>query len=327
MNTYPKGARRYKKKRYADNPQTLYLCAVYKLLLSGLVLLFMGAGAVAQEVNPFELRHRLPKGALSPAPGSAVTALNNPFDVVPHRQPGTSSRLSSASSDIFQPLKGISRGNTVGKTFLFVVLFFVLTFVAFSVAFNRKALARAWNSFLNDNALGIAQREATGLVGNTPYYLLYTGFVLNAGMFMFLISRYFWRETFSNLVFFLLCIAASVLLFTAKHAALRVIGSLLPVGETIYRYNFLIVVFNCILGMFLLPFNFLIAFSTAAEGFMVFWALGLIILFYAYRAARAATIGARFASTHMFHFFLYLCTVEIAPILLLLKIAMNQGNS
>jgi hypothetical protein len=101
----------------------------------------------------------------------------------------------------------------MGQPFLFWAMFFLLAVLSFSIAFNRKALDRAWRSFLSNNALGIAQREATGLVGNTPYLLLYTSFLLNAGMFLFLVARYFWGTTFNNFPFLSLCILAAAVLF------------------------------------------------------------------------------------------------------------------
>jgi len=298
-----------------------------KLRLFQLGLLFLPFCVGAQELNPFDLRHRLPDEVLMAVLETEKTGLTNPFDVVAHVAPGESGRLTDARSGTFRPLKALPRGSSMGQPFLFWAMFFLLTALTFSIAFNRKALDRAWRSFLNNNALGIAQREATGLVGNTPYLLLYASFLLNAGMFLFLVARYFWGNTFNNFPFLLLCLLAAAVLFLSKHLVLYVIDMLTPAGDAVQRYNFLIIIFNCVLGLFLLPFNFLIAFTRQAEGFLVFWTLGLILLFYVYRAIRATTLGLRFLSGDPFHFLLYLCTVEVAPVLLLLKLAMNQGNS
>jgi hypothetical protein len=296
-----------------------------RLFLLGFLLLPLCMGA--QGLNPFDLQHRLPKEVLASVLKKEETGLVNPFDVVAHAAPGESGRLTNADSGTFRPLKALPRGSSMGQPFLFWAMFFLLAVLSFSIAFNRKALDRAWRSFLSNNALGIAQRETTGLVGNTPYLLLYTSFLLNAGMFLFLVARYFWGTTFNNFPFLSLCMLAAAVLFLFKHMVLQAIDKLTPAGESVQRYNFLIIIFNCILGLFLLPFNFLIAFTRQAEGFLVFWTLGLILLFYIYRAFRATTFGVRFLSGDPFHFLLYLCTVEVAPVLLLLKWAMNQGNA
>ena len=75
------------------------------------------------------------------------------------------------------------------------------------------------------------------------------------------------------------------------------------------------------------PFNFLLAYSTPEYRLLVlFWILGLIAIFYIYRGARAGQIGLKFLGTDQFHFLLYLCTVEIAPVLFLVKLAMIQTD-
>lgn len=87
------------------------------------------------------------------------------------------------------------------------------------------------------------------------------------------------------------------------------------------------IIFNCVLGLFLVPFNFMIALGAESfyQGLLVFWVLGLVSIFYIYRTLRALNIGSKFLAGDQFHFLLYLCTVEVAPILLLTKFASMQS--
>jgi hypothetical protein len=272
-----------------------------------------------EALNPFDLLHRLPKDVLSAALTDS-TALANPFDVVPHREPGASSTI----GETFRPIRELPKGNSLGAAVLFFVFALVLGFFTLTVATNRGALFKAWQSFLNDNALTLAYREATGIIGNGPYLLLYIHFLLNAGLLMFLIIRFFAGDRYNNGLFLLLCMVLAAAIFTSKHLLLGVIRTLFPVEKEIGRYQFLMLVFNGVLGLFLLPFNFLIAFSGKFDGFLVFWTLGVILVFYAYRALRAGSIGGKILRDTPFHFLLYLCTVEIAPVVLLIKLAMLQ---
>jgi hypothetical protein len=108
---------------------------------------------------------------------------------------------------------------------------------------------------------------------------------------------------------------------------LSIVGNLFSIETEVRKYNFLIVIFNCILGLFLVPFNLLIAFSAKAGSqqlLLVSWMLGLVAIFYAYRSLRASGIGAKFLTQSPIHFLLYFCAVEIAPVLLLVKLALMQ---
>jgi hypothetical protein len=115
-------------------------------------------------------------------------------------------------------------------------------------------------------------------------------------------------------------------IFLFKHVMINAVSYLFSEEQQARRYNFLIMVFNCVLGFFLVPFNFFIAFSAKGDYqiFIAFWMVGLVAIFYAYRALRSAGIGSKFLNSSPFHFLLYLCAVEIAPVLLLVKLAIMQ---
>lgn len=172
------------------------------------VFLWLWAGplwgqSTTAAVNPFELKARL---AVLQAAGAGADTLSNPFDVVPHRVPGASAVLADNQTPEFRPLSVLPRGKGMTHHVMLSVLVVLLTFLAFSVAYNRTVVIKAWRGFLSDNALGMIQREAAGFTGSTPYYLLYTSFLLNAGVFTFLVIHFFRKDTFYNLGFLLLCV-------------------------------------------------------------------------------------------------------------------------
>lgn len=277
--------------------------------------------------NPFNITHRLPERMRAAAAAVFAPVANlsdsssNPFNVVPHRTPGVARGMSESIELAFQPLAVLPKGDALSDSFLFWVLLALLGFLSFAIASKRSIVVKAWRGFLSDNALSIAQKEASGFTGSTPYYLLYISFLLNAGAFIFLIARYFNQAAFNNLGFLLICMLLSCVLFSSKHLLLDVLQWLYPVGKSVRRYNFLIIIFNCVLGLFLVPFNFLVAFARGYADFMVYWTLSLATIFYLYRTVRAISIGQKFLSRNLFHFLLYLCTVEIAPVIILVKLA------
>ena len=295
-----------------------------RLTFLGIFWFILAASVSSQNVaNPFELRYRLPKGAAS---GGKIAAVN-PFDVLSHRVPGAAKGLGENTTPPFQPFSILPRGDGMSNRFLFWTLVVMFSFLTFAIAFKRGVVSKAWRGFLNDNALTFAQREASGLVGSTPYYLLYVSFLLNAGMFIFLVIQYFGRGSYNNVRFLALCLLGAAFIFLFKHFMLRMTGWLFPVQNEVRRYNFLIIIFNCVLGLFLVPFNLMLAFANGDyKGLLVFWTLGLVAIFYVYRALRSSGIGLKILANNQFHFLLYLCTVEVAPVLLLIKLALNQTN-
>lgn len=301
---------------------------MYGKLLFWLLLLFSCASLRAQNAsNPFELIHRLPKEVL--AAEGITLAPANPFDVVPHRAPVAAEALSENQTEAFNPFAVLPRGGGLSGSVLAGLMLAIFAFLTFAVTYNRSVVGKAWAGFLSDNGFTLALREASGFVGSTPYYLLYGNFLLNAGIFTFLVTRVFQRENFNNLGFLLTCFVGACVAFLSKHVFLAYMRFLFPVDAEARKYSFLVVIFNCVLGLFLVPFNLLIAFS-ARQGneqlLLASWMLGLVAIFYMYRSVRASAIGVKFLSQSPFHFLLYLCTVEIAPVLLMVKLALMQRN-
>jgi Domain of unknown function (DUF4271) len=286
-----------------------------------------GSAEAQTPANPFDLEHRLARAATTPGDTSIATA--NPFDVAPHHTPGADSRTSilEAAPKNKGGLIPLPKGQHLSPSFLFWTLLLFSAFLVFSIAANRGAVGRAWRSFLSNNALIAAQREAAGLSGSTPYFLMYGSFLLNAALFAFLVTRAFTQGAYDNVPFFLTCVGLACFVFLSKHLILWVTSSLFPVASEVGRYNFLIIIFNCVLGLFLVPFNFLIALAGQAELFLASWALALAAIFYIYRAFRSFSIGSKFFSSHWLHFLLYLCVVEIAPVAILIKLFVRSTNT
>ncbi len=287
----------------------------------------MGAlfGHAQTSTNPFEIRERL--AIVLPDSVGSRAGLANPFDVVPHQVPGVTKALSEEvdfSRQVSQRLIAFPKGNTVPKSFVFGILLLLLTFFTLAVAANRTILLKAWRSFLSSNAMNQAQREALGFSGNTPYLLMYINFLLNAGVFAFLIVQSLNTDgRFNNFAVFFICIVVSIVIFLLKHTLITVMTWLFSgISTDLYRYNFLIIVFSCVLGFFLIPFNFLIAFAGTQnwQFFVTLWLLALSTIFVIYGLIRALTLGTKYLFGYPMHFLLYLCVAEVVPVLLLIKL-------
>lgn len=296
----------------------------FRIICTLILLVLPLVGQSQGSGNPFDLSHRLIRSA-SPAAGDIVS---NPFDLIPHRAPGAGSAIAPNETVRINPFAVLPRGGGMSGSTLFTALLVVLAFLTFSVATNRTAVGKSWRAFLNDNALNVAQREASGLVGSTPYYMLFLNYLANAGVFIFLMTRAFRGEQFNNLKFFLTCILGVSILMLGKQLLVNIVSFLFSVPEEARRYNFLTVIFDCVLGLFLAPFNLMIAFAVQGDYqiLMAFWMVGLLLIFYSYRTLRAFSIGSKFLGSTPFHFLLYLCAVEIMPLVILAKLALLQTD-
>jgi hypothetical protein len=282
--------------------------------------------------NPFELLHRMGIKPSAQPIDSAV--LSNPFDLL--ARPSASAMLLPAAQ--VQPRKK-SRAWTLPKfefklnlspaaalqRLNFGVTTFILLTLAFFMTLLQGAIGKIFQAFATENAFNqiYREREGRGLGG---YVFLYLAFLVNLGIFLFYVLRHFEVNTgFGHLGQLAICIGSILLAFSLKHLVLWLIGVIFPVWRETSRYNFIMLVFGSMLGFVLGPVNILLAYGgEPLQPILIWGTITIIGLVYAFRAVRSLWLAGRIFASHQLHFLLYICTVEIAPVLTVVKFILNQ---
>ena len=149
-------------------------------------------------------------------------------------------------------------------------------------------------------------------------------FILNASIFVSLIAI---KNGWVDLTLYS-CIAYSVVGFTTlylfKFLFLWLSGWLFSQREAIGNYSFIVFLTNKVMGVFLIPAILLLAFSPlTVQDFAYNSALIIISILFVYRYLISFSIVRASLKVSAFHFFLYLCTFEVLPMLVLYKLTMD----
>jgi hypothetical protein len=157
------------------------------------------------------------------------------------------------------------------------------------------------------------------------YWLFYAHFFINAGFFIFLILNHFDWYTNNSILILLLCILFVAGAYLLKHLTLSTVAAAFPVEKEANLYGFVTLLVNILLGLALLPINLLVAFGPESVVNIVIWiGISLVILLYGFRQLKGLFISGRLVHSYLFHFFLYLCSAEIAPLLIVGKLALGN---
>jgi hypothetical protein len=199
----------------------------------------------------------------------------------------------------------------------------ILLLLTSLLAVNRALVRKAYRAIANDNYLRFLYREYKTMPW--LYWLFYLHFFLNAGFFTYMfLDFYNWYEGSSVLVL-LLCILLVMGTYLLKHLSLGTIASAFPVEKEASLYGFVTILVNILLGLALLPINLLIAFGPESLVIMTLWTgISLVVLLYFFRQLKGLFISGRLVRSYLFHFFLYLCSAEIAPLLIVGKLALGN---
>lgn len=282
--------------------------------------------------NPFELLPRM--NVIERADSSEALVLSgNPFDLVKDSRVVPEQEVISLFPVIDEPLKlkeaeevpQVSQEEVHFRNFLFLAVLLMFVLLTVLVTLFRHSLQQVFRAFLNDNFLTQVHREQ-GWGLSLPYLLFYLFFFFSAGLCLFIVTqKYGFTIVPAHALSLILFTAGVTALFTGKHILLKLLGIVFPIGRSLSIYSFTITIFGIVLGLFLVPANLLLAYGPAGLfDTTLYILLGIIGLLYLFRSLRALFIGSKFLVMHKFHFLLYLCTVELAPVLILAKILQSD---
>ena len=286
---------------------------------------FLGVLQAQGPQNPFELRHRLADAAQKEETGLPHTP-GNPFElrIRPNPEAATTSPKPKSEKFSLPRLSWVTK--QIEPTTQLIQIKFWLTIgllvsLTFLMTLFRGAAVLAFAGFFNDNQFFHAYREQQGR-GILPFIALYVLYPVGLGSYIFFALQYYSLHFLSiPLMEFAVCIALVFATILLKHGVLSLMSILYPPKQEINRYNFLIIVFGIVVGLLLVPVNILLTFGPEnLHEWLVpgtAFAVGLIYLF---RFLRGVLIANKFLLFHRFHFLLYICTVEIAPVLNFVKL-------
>jgi Domain of unknown function (DUF4271) len=263
--------------------------------------------------NPFEL----PRAAIA-APtkttktvNGVTTTLTNDNIINGPREPYV-----SPFKKIFNKME-----NNPSHVILFIVLSFLVVFLAFIMTVFQQQVGKIWGAFASEQALASLYREQ-GARMSFHFWASYGLFVMSTGVFGYQAAHYFDPKINSSFMNLLLCMAVVALVALFRHTLLKIIAAIFPFYKEINQYAFTMSIFHQAMGLVLVPFVIFVAFaSPTLQTIGLYSGLGIIALIYIYRAIRGLIIGSKYVFENRFHFLLYLCAVELAPMVIVLKLA------
>ncbi|MFL5742004.1 MAG: DUF4271 domain-containing protein [Flavisolibacter sp.] len=155
-----------------------------------------------------------------------------------------------------------------------------------------------------------------------PSLMLNGFFLLSTGMFLALLLQYFKLGLqFNFWALFSYCVVGLLAIYTVKFISLKFLGWIFQVSDAIDSYVFVVFSTNKIIGIALLPFVVVLAFSHGMLNEMAMsLSIFVVLALYAYRFFLSYVSIHRQVQMSFFHFFLYLMAFELAPLLLINKL-------
>ena len=150
-------------------------------------------------------------------------------------------------------------------------------------------------------------------------------FLLSAGLFITLmIQQYQWLDM-PYWKLYAYATAVLALIYLGKYLFVSFAGWVFNNSQSASSYLFLVAVVNRIMGVVLLPLIVIMAFAEAPIAMIALTiAFGVVTLLFFYRYIVSFGLLRSELQVNPFHFFLYLCAVEILPMALIYKLLVEN---
>lgn len=207
------------------------------------------------------------------------------------------------------------------------LLFYLLVGLLLVCAFLKASFSKYFNDlFRLFFRATLKQRQIKEQLMQTPLpSLLLNGFfVVSTGLYITFLLEHFGLNPLDNfwLLYFYCCLGLSVI-YLVKFLGLKLSGWVFNLRETTDAYIFIVFIINKMIGILILPFLILLAFTSKgiySIGITLSYCMVGALLIYRF-ILTFSTIRNQ-VKVNPFHFFLYLCAFEVAPLLLIYKALM-----
>jgi hypothetical protein len=250
--------------------------------------------------------------------------------------------ISNSSSEIFLPQEQTidlyhgnelkakhnlpERVNDFNPDWMFPVIIIVVGMFTWLRIYYNKFFLRFFSAIFNSNITNQIVRDENVLVQRASV-VLSVAFYLVMAMFLYILSiHYNWLSSMSTgivrFVFLALIVAAA---YAFKFIVLKITGYIFDLGKETSSYIFTVFLINNIQGIVLFPLIVLLLFGHAGAGnIIIIPAIVIAVSAYLYRLARGVQIGISVPGFSPVYLFLYLCALEIAPLIVIVKLVMMQ---
>ncbi len=209
------------------------------------------------------------------------------------------------------------------KDLLFYLVFGNVFLLAFIKLVFPKYFKNLFSLFFQ-TSLRQKQTKEQLLQDGVASLLINLLFLISTGLFITLVVKYQeWSLLpFNNLYGYV--VALLVFIYLGKYIFVSFAGWVFNNRVVAGSYTFLVLMVNRILGILLIPFTIFLAFAEDEYTKIVFTlSIILVLLLLLYRYFMSFASLRNDLKLNAFHFFLYLCSVEILPMLLLYKLMVN----
>ena len=211
------------------------------------------------------------------------------------------------------------------------IVFYILIFLIFFLGLVRTSFPRYFDSIFTLSFQATFRQTQTReqMAQNFfPAFMLNILFVLCGGLFITLFARFDNRTQLPFWQFFVYSTAILLFIYLIKYIVISLTGWVFNAKDAAGEYRFVVFLINKLLSVIMIPLLFLIAYAdNNIKNIAITIVICLAIFSLSVRYLVSLARIRKNLSITAFHFFIYLCAVEIMPLLVIYKVLFLQTSN
>ncbi len=200
------------------------------------------------------------------------------------------------------------------------MLFFLFSIFVWLYVSNTKKISQVIKGFYQTRYSNQNARNEFS-VGNRISFFLAAFFIITMSIFISQLLLFYHIDIFKK-NFAELGIALIIfVVYSIKFMVIKFLGNVFQVQKEMKDYTMLVFLFCNTLGLVMLPLVICLSFiKQIPPPVFIYTGIGIVITFFLIRMARGVFIGFKSSRVTKVYLFMYLCALEILPIIFLVKL-------
>jgi len=222
------------------------------------------------------------------------------------------------TQDTSNNTRALSKAEKYQDDWIFMLIIVGFALLAFVQVFYNRRLKMIFQAVYARHYASQLVREGN-IFNERISIFLFLIYLISFSIFIYEAFKIFSINTgfMPDFIFYLELLAAIFLIWIVKVILIQLSGIIFTTRQRSFEYLLNIYMLNLVIGLFLicilLPMIYL-------NGKLFFYiGLGFLLIMFIFKLIKGVAIGFSYTKFSRFHLFLYLCTLEILPLVLLVK--------
>ena len=195
--------------------------------------------------------------------------------------------------------------------------------IGMALAADKNKVLSVFEAILSNRSMNQSFEDKTAFTSRSTL-LLFLNYVLCFSMLSLAANNAFNFISWSSSKLILISSTFLITLFVVKRLSILLSGSISGLKNEVQEYLFNHTIFTLVAGVLLIPLLILINFLDINSGIFLQSSYLFLLLFMALRLVKSAITAIKHKVGSLFYIILYICTLEILPLVVLYKAFMSK---